>query len=254
MQTLKKAAMVFAVAAAFLLSAAGVSAAEVTTHTVVKGDTCYRIAQNYGTDLSAILNANGLSHRSTLYPGQTVIVDANAKNSKNPNYTVKKGDSLHTIAKNHGTTATKLKQQNSLTADRIYVGQKLFVPQSGTSSSLTEHEIYLMAKMIHAEARGESDKGQIAVGAVIMNRIGSTAFPDTMNGVLYQKNQFTAVNDGQFYAYEPDQRAYSAAYAAARGEDPTYGSLFYWNPAKTSNAWLNSKPILARIGNHVFAK
>ena len=254
MRFIKKAALTVAVAVAVLFGAAGVSAAEVQFHTVTKGDTCYRIAQNYGVDLSAILNANGLNHGSILYPGRTVAVDSNAKNTPNANYTVKKGDSLHSIARANHTTADKLKQQNSLTADRIYIGQKLLVPQDNPASSLSEHDIYLMAKMIHAEARGESDKGQLAVGAVIMNRVKSASFPNTISGVLYQKNQFTAVNDGQFHAYEPNQKAYNAAYAAARGEDPTYGSLYYWNPAKTNNSWLNSKPILARIGNHVFAK
>ncbi|MBQ6810581.1 MAG: LysM peptidoglycan-binding domain-containing protein, partial [Firmicutes bacterium] len=254
MQFIKKATLCAVVVAAFLLGSAGVLGADVQYHTVQKGDSCYRIARNYGTELSAIFNANGLSHGSTLYPGQTVVVDTNAKDTNNANYTVKKGDSLHTIAKTYGTTADRLKKDNGLSADRIYVGQKILVPQGDNSSSLSEHDIYLMAKMIHAEARGESDLGQIAVGAVIMNRLKSGSFPNTISGVLYQKNQFTAIDDGQFYALEPDQRAYNAAYAAAKGNDPTFGSLFYWNPQKTNNSWLNSKPILARIGNHVFAK
>ncbi|MBQ6809930.1 MAG: LysM peptidoglycan-binding domain-containing protein, partial [Firmicutes bacterium] len=101
------------------------------------------------------------------------------------NYTVKRGDSLYAIAASYGTTTQKLKQTNGLGADRIYAGQKLLVPTA--TSGLTQDEIWLMAKMIYAEARGESDKGQLAVGAVIMNRIKSDLFPNTMNGVLYQR-------------------------------------------------------------------
>ena len=254
MQFFKKAAVFTGVVAAFLLGSIGVCASELQYHTVKKGESCYSVAQRYGVELSAVLNANGIASGSTIYPGRTLTIDANAKNTQNANYTVKKGDTLYTIAKSHSTTADALKQQNGLTANRIYAGQKLFVPRADNTSSLSEHDIYLMAKMIHAEARGESDRGQLAVGAVIMNRLKSGTFPNTISGVLYQKNQFTAVNDGQFHNLEPDARAIRAARAAAGGSDPTYGALFYWNPAKTNNTWLNSKPILVTIGNHVFAK
>ena len=252
MHFFKKAAVYTAVVAAFLLGSAGVSAADISYHTVQKGDTCYKIAQNYGVELSAVLNANGLTAGEIIYPGRTIVLDGNAKNTPGANYTVKKGDSLYAIAASYGTTTQKLKQTNGLGADRIYAGQKLLVPTA--TSGLTQDEIWLMAKMIHAEARGESDKGQLAVGAVIMNRIKSDLFPNTMNGVLYQKNQFTAVQDGQFYNLDPDQRAIDAAQKAAMGQDPTGGALFYWNPKKANNSWLNKKPILVTIGNHVFAK
>lgn len=252
MHFFKKAAVYTAVVAAFLLGSAGVSASELSYHTIRKGDTCYKIAQNYGVELSAVLNANGLTAKDTIYPGRTIVLDGNAKNTPGANYTVKRGDTLSSIATNYGTTAQKLKQSNGLSADRIYAGQKILVPS--IASGLSQDEIWLMAKMIHAEARGESDTGQIAVGAVIMNRIKSDLFPNTLSGVLYQKNQFTAIQDGQFYNLNPDQRAITAAQKAASGQDPTGGALFYWNPQKANNAWLNQKPILATIGNHVFAK
>ncbi len=255
MHFMKKAAVFTAVAMTFLLGSAGVSASELPYHTVTKGETCYTIAGNYGVPLSAVLNANGIRSKDYIYPGQALAIDGNAKDSANANYTVKKGESLYSIATAQGITVPQLKQMNGLSADRIYAGQKLTVPEAATTNgNLTENEIYLMAKMIYAEARGESKQGQIAVGAVIMNRIKSSLFPDTLSGVLYQKNQFTAVNDGQFYRLEPDEIAFAAAQTAAKGNDPTGGALYYWNPQKTNNAWLNAKPILAVIGNHTFAR
>ncbi|MBR5329320.1 MAG: LysM peptidoglycan-binding domain-containing protein [Firmicutes bacterium] len=258
MHFLKKAAVYTAVVAAFLLGSTAVSAADIQYHTVKKGDTCYQIARQYGTEVSAVLNANGIGEKDVIYPGRRLTIDANAKNTPNGNYTVKRGDTLHSIATSRGITTTALKQQNGLTADRIYAGQKLKVDQgsnSGTNNSaLSNTEIQLMAKMIHAEARGESYRGQVAVGAVIMNRIKSNLFPNTLNGVLYQKNQFSAVNDGQFHNAVPGETALAAAREAASGSDPTYGALYYWNPQKANNSWLNQKPILVTIGNHVFAK
>jgi spore germination cell wall hydrolase CwlJ-like protein len=235
----------------------GVSAQTVyTSYTVKNGDTCYKIAKSYGVELSAIVNANGLIQNGALiYPGKKLIIDSNAKSTVGGNYTVKSGDSFYKIATSYNTTVSALKEMNGLSADRIYVGQVLRTTTNpGVTSSLSEKEIYLMAKMIYAEARGESYTGQVAVGAVIMNRIKSDLFPNTLTEILYQKSQFTAITDGQFDALSPDSTAIAAAYDAANGTDPTYGSLFYWNPQKANNAFLNAKTILVTIGNHVFAK
>lgn len=254
---IKKVALLLITVFAIILMGAGVSAQTAyTSHTVKSGDTCYKIAKTYGVAQSAIVNANGLSQNGALlYPGKTLIIDGNAKDTPGGNYKVKSGDSLYKIAVAYGTSVNALKEKNALTADRVYVGQLLCTTgQCQGGSSLSEAEIYLLAKMIHAEARGESYTGQVAVGAVIMNRVGSNQFPNTLTEVLYQKNQFTAINDGQFDALSPNSTAMAAAYDAAAGVDPSKGSLFYWNPQKASNAFLNAKTILVTIGNHVFAK
>ena len=126
---------------------------------------------------------------------------------------------------------------------------------SGSSSSSTEYsssDLYLLAKCIYAEARGESYTGQVAVGAVILNRVASSKFPNTISGVIYQKNAFTAVTDGQINL-SPDKTAMNAAQDAMNGWDPTYGCLYYYNPAVATSSWIFSRPTVTTIGKHVFA-
>lgn len=153
-------------------------------------------------------------------------------------------------------------KKNGLTADGI-VGKATFAAlgmnesynvlnrQSG-SSDYTSSDLYLMAKCIYAEGRGESYTGQVAIGAVIMNRVKSPSFPNTIAGVVYQQGAFTAVSDGQINL-EPNQTAYDAARDAMNGWDPTYGCLYYYNPAKATSAWIFNRQTVTVIGKHVFA-
>jgi len=121
----------------------------------------------------------------------------------------------------------------------------------GSVPSATEANINLLARIISAEARGEPYKGQVAVGAVILNRIEHPSFPDTLSGVIYQNGAFTAIVDGQFN--EPvASSAYNAARDALNGWDPTGGAIYYYNPAKTSNAFMHSRPVITVIGGHRF--
>ncbi len=114
-------------------------------------------------------------------------------------------------------------------------------------------DIYLLAKCIFGEARGESYVGQVAVAAVILNRVKHPSFPNTVAGVVYQPWAFTAVFDGQINL-EPNQSAYSAAQDAMNGWDPTYGCIYYYNPVTATNQWIRSREIVLEIGKHVFAK
>jgi len=114
--------------------------------------------------------------------------------------------------------------------------------------------VELLAKVIHAEARGESFEGQVAVGAVIVNRMESPEFPNTIEGVLYQSNQFKSVSNGQINL-TPNQSAYRAARRAINGEDPSQGALFFYNPDKSENPEAFDRyEVTVRIGNHIFAK
>lgn len=113
----------------------------------------------------------------------------------------------------------------------------------------------LIARAINGEARGEPYEGQVAVGAVILNRVESPDFPSTVAGVIYQPGAFTAVSDGQINVpIDPSSTVVKAARDALNGWDPTGGSLFYWNPATATSKWIWSRQIIKAIGKHNFGK
>ena len=122
----------------------------------------------------------------------------------------------------------------------------------GGEGDYTSSDLYLLAKCIYGEARGESYTGQVAVGAVVLNRVKSSQFPNTISGVIYQKGAFTAVDDGQINL-TPNQTAINAARDAMNGWDPTYGCLYYYNPATATSSWIFSRQTVTTIGRHVFA-
>lgn len=124
--------------------------------------------------------------------------------------------------------------------------------QSSSSSNYSSNDRYLLAKVIYAEARGESYTGQVAIGAVVLNRVEDSRFPNTIAGVIYQPLAFTAVNDGQINL-EPNQTAYQAADDALNGWDPTYGCVYYYNPETATSSWIWTTTTVTQIGKHVFA-
>jgi N-acetylmuramoyl-L-alanine amidase len=119
-------------------------------------------------------------------------------------------------------------------------------------NSLNMNEMDILAKVIYSEARGEPYEGQVAVGAVVMNRIQSPQFPDTIEEVVFQPGAFTAVADGQYWLV-PNRTAYLAALDAVRGWDPSGGSLYYFNPDTATSAWIWTRPQNLKIGRHIFA-
>ncbi|GAB6098601.1 hypothetical protein JCM16358_04800 [Halanaerocella petrolearia] len=124
--------------------------------------------------------------------------------------------------------------------------------QQAFSISNKSSQLDLLAKIIHAEARGETFTGKIAVGAVVINRLKSDKFPNRIARVIYQPAAFTAVSDGQINL-SPDYESYQAAFIALQGADPTEGALFYYNPDISTSDWIYNRPIIKRIGNHIFA-
>ena len=122
----------------------------------------------------------------------------------------------------------------------------------GSYWGFSESDVQLLAKIISAESRGEPYQGQVAVGAVIMNRIAHPSFPNTLSGVIYQDGAFSCLYDGGVNAPLADS-AYQAAREAINGSDPTGGAIYYYNPAKTTNKWIWSRQVIAVIGAHNFA-
>lgn len=119
--------------------------------------------------------------------------------------------------------------------------------------SITNDELYLLSKLVSSEARGESYEGQVAVAAVVINRVRDPRFPDSIEGVIYQKNAFSVVGNGQIYM-DPTDSAYKAAREALYGQDPTNGAIFFWNPDIATCSWIKTLEPHKRIGNHVFAR
>ena len=149
-------------------------------------------------------------------------------------------------------------RKNGLSVDGI-VGPKTAAAlgmtlssSSSSSSSISSSDLNLLAKCVYAEARGESYVGQVAIAAVVLNRVESPSFPNTIAGVIYQPYAFTAVDDGQINL-TPNSTVYKAAQDALNGWDPTYGAIYYYNPATATSSWIWSRQTTVTIGNHVFA-
>ena len=151
-------------------------------------------------------------------------------------------------------------RKNGLTADGIAgdktlaaLGIKGTSNSSSSSSNSNSNNVTLLAKLIYGEARGEPYTGQVAVGAVVMNRVKSNSFPNTIAGVIYQSGAFDAVSDGQINK-TPDSSAKKAAQDAINGWDPSYGAIYYFNPSTATNKWIWSRPLTVVIGKHRFCK
>lgn len=159
-------------------------------------------------------------------------------------------------------------KKNGLTPDGV-VGAQTFkalgmtkaynslISQSGATATggmngFSSSEVYLLARTIYAEGRGEPYTGQVAIAAVVLNRVRSSQFPNTITGVVYQKHAFTAVSDGQINL-TPNDTAMRAAKDAINGWDPTGGALYYYNPAVATSAWIFDRQTVTVIGKHVFA-
>ena len=160
-----------------------------------------------------------------------------------------------------GTQAAvkNFQKKNGLTADGIVgpktaaaLGMNLTSSSSSSgSSSSSSGDLYLLARLVHGEARGEPYKGKVAVAAVVLNRVKSSSFPNTIAGVIYQRGAFDAVSDGQINM-QPDNESIRAARDAMNGWDPSNGCLYYYNPKTATSRWMLSRPVLLHIGQHAF--
>lgn len=196
-------------------------------------------------------------------------------------HVVKAGDTLWGITQLYQVSLEALRQANQLSSDRIVPGQELIVPGTGPQEDAIDtpalgtpilpsleggfvlpegeyfqqdlEDIALLARLVFAEARGEPFDGQIAVGAVLLNRLKHPGFPNTVREAIYQPRQFEPVANGTINQ-TPDNLAYQAVMEARAGVDPTNGSVFFWNPRKVpASSWVWTQTVKLQIGDHVFA-
>ncbi|NLO10685.1 MAG: LysM peptidoglycan-binding domain-containing protein [Clostridiales bacterium] len=267
MNILKKAGVFIA---ALLLSLTMLSSfAYAADYTIVPNDSLYHIGLLFKTSANALMSDNNLSS-SVIYPGQKIMVPAQV-------YTVKSGDTMFLIATRHNISLADLRKANNKWDNLIIPGQRLILPgikptggstgsSSNSSSSATpgsgtvipykNSEVDLLARLIAAEAIGEPYDAMVAVGAVVVNRVKSPEWPNSISAVINHVSaghyQFSPVQNG-FINKPATDDTIRAAWAALYGADPSKGAMFYYDSSST-NQWIRSKPVTARIGNMIFAK
>ncbi len=157
---------------------------------------------------------------------------------------------VKSFQKKNGLTVDGIAGTKTLQAMGIYNSSS---SSSTSSSNVSSSNLNLLSRVVYGEARGESYTGQVAVAAVVLNRVKSSSFPNTISGVVYQSGAFDCVSDGQINL-TPDATARKAAQDALNGWDPTYGAIYYFNPATATNKWIWSRPMTVTIGKHRFCK
>ncbi|MFZ5641446.1 MAG: cell wall hydrolase, partial [Bacillota bacterium] len=244
--------------------------ANMITYRVRGGESLYLIGKTLGIKYEDIMAANGLAD-FIIYPYQALVVPGIKMVDGTFDYIIKPRDTLYFIGKALGLDFTDIMVANGLTDSLIFPGQKLIIPDIDQATGVMAEnngqwqsaalrlapvsdlagDLELLARAVFAEARGESFEGQVAVAAVIVNRLEAAGFPKTIRDIIYQPGAFTAVDDGQINL-EPDRTAYEAAQKALEGSDPSEGSLYYWNPDISTSRWIWTREIIKRIGNHLF--
>lgn len=144
-------------------------------------------------------------------------------------------------------------QVDGIAGPKTLAAMGIYTSSTTTNKTNNTSDLNLLAHLVYAEARGESYTGQVGVAAVVLNRVKSSSFPNTVAGVIYQSGAFSVVSDGQINL-EPNQTARNAARDAMNGWDPTYGAIYYFNPNTATSPWIWSRPVTVVIGNHRFCK
>ncbi|MCM3003089.1 cell wall hydrolase [Priestia koreensis] len=254
------------------LTIQGVAQAD-TQHSVHEGDTLWSLGQKYGVSVDNIKNVN---HRQndTIYAGETLSIP-DGQPAQSGSYTVAAGDTLWSISSKHGVSVDAVKQANNLSSDIISVGQTLTIPTGGQApaqaqpaqaqpapapapqpaqANANNEEKELLARLVEAEAKGEPHAGKVAVATVVLNRVDSPDFPNSISEVINQPGAFSPVSNGAINqpASDDSKRAVDEAFAN-RGATQN-GALFFYNPQTAQDEWIKSRQVTAVIGNHVFAK
>lgn len=244
----------FIFAGALAFAAMGKNSVQAATYSVKSGDSLFTISRAYNTNYNYLTAVNNLNN-SIIYPGQTLKVP-------DIKYTVKSGETLYTISKKFGVSFSDIKLANNIWTNTLNVGQVIVIPV-GTSAAptpqyvipCTASEVDLLARLINAEAGGQSHTAMVSVGAVIVNRVQSGTWPNTITKVIYDTEggyyQFTPVLNGMINK-SATAESLSAAKEALYGADPTKGALFFYDNTAT-NTWLRSKTTALTSGALIFA-
>ena len=229
------------------------------SHTVQAGESLWKIARNYRATVRDIRAINNLWAKTEIRPGQTLTVPTAGEKV----HIVSAGESLWQIASWYGKTVDVIRRHNRLSGNEIQPGQALIIPaaqpqtapqnragHSVQADAATEH-VELLARLVEAEALAEPYVGKVAVAAVVLNRLESPLFPDTIPGIIYQRGQFEPVSNG-WINIRPSQASRQAVRDALAGWDPTYDSLYFYNPGKSNHSYFRNLEFTVRIGNHWF--
>ncbi|QJT70460.1 lytic transglycosylase [Microcystis phage MaeS] len=198
--------------------------------------------------------------RSLVIAGSLILLGGTATYAQQ--ITVVKGDTLSELGVQYGVPHQEIMIANNLSSDLILIGQELTIPEGRNEaapvnnvahSDYSQSDIDILASLVQAEARGESITGKIAVAAVVLNRVDDTQFPDSIQGVIYQRGQFSPVSNGSIHK-RADSESYVAVQKAIEGQDPTYGALYFYNPRTATISWNSTRPVTVAIGNHTFTK
>ena len=234
-------------------------AAHAASHTVSPGESLYLISQSYDVPLNTLMESNGIQ-TSWIYPGQKLYIPDNASGNGST-YTVRAGDDIYQIARQLGVNYLDIIKENGLyKPDLIYPGSDLYIPPVSRAGSgqgqlrPTPQDVDLLARLITAEADGEPYTGKVAVGAVVLNRVNSPDFPNSIRSVIYEYEDGT-------YQFEPVMNGWierpatpdciQAAKDALNGWDPTNGAVYFFATYVT-NPWLWSRPLSNIIGDVAF--
>lgn len=243
------------------------TAAYAATHTVSWGESLYTISRGYGISLNSLMEANGIRD-SLIHPGQQLYIPESGSGDGS-SYTVQAGDSLYQIGRKYGVSYQEIMSANGLVSPDIYPGMSLYIPTAsgasagrqpapqasrGGSQRPTAADVDLLARLITAEADGEPYEGKVAVGAVVLNRVESPDFPNSIPGVINQYEdgtyQFEPVMNG-WIDRPASAESIKAAKDALNGWDPTNGAVYFF-ATYVENPWLWARPLSKIIGTVAF--
>ncbi|WP_028394031.1 cell wall hydrolase [Bacillus cihuensis] len=242
--------------------------ADAAPHKVVKGDTLWGLGKQNGITVDGLKKANNRQN-DIIYVGETLTIPDHTGVAQASIFSIHKvitGDTLFSIAKQNGVTVEGLKATNQLQNDTIYIGQTLTIgsrasspqAQPDQSSAISVEDKDLLSRLVEAEAKGELYQGKVAVATVVLNRLASPKFPNSIHDVIYQplpngKYEFSPVGNGAINhpASEESKRAVNEALS---NPNHVNDALFFYNPKIADNHWVGTQQVTAVIGNHVFAK